>query len=193
MIENMEDFVKDFDSRMHRIFDERNVDGGMSVARMRELFAGLRQDLQRGVREDIAAEICRYGLGGPVKNAPARTLRTGSNTTSYALHFYKGKFHRVPEDWRFPTGTLHDIWMAFNCGDTVNNIPPIRSLNSDDVKHLDDIPIPEGGKRRRLARKTLSDMKRVCNYIQKMAQEQGHYRDGMTRAQLGDCFNKLLH
>ena len=59
-----------------------------------------------------------------------------------------------------------------------------------DVKHLDDIPLPQGHKRR-VARKTLSDMNFVCKYIQQKAEEAGLFQARMTREQLGDCLDSV--
>ena len=64
-----------------------------------------------------------------------------------------GGFHRLPIDWRFPNGTLLDVWLAFMRGDKVNHVPPLRTLEAIDVRHLDRLPLVEGEKAWRPARK----------------------------------------
>ena len=59
-----------------------------------------------------------------------------------------------------------------------------------DVKHLDDIPLPQGQKRRP-ARKTLSDMNFVCKYVQRKCEEAGLFHVGMTRDEAGNCLDEV--
>ena len=138
------------------------------------------------------SEIRRYGLGGPVPTQPATDQRatTGNAAVGYTLHFYNGKYHRVPQGWRLPTGTAKSLWVAFNCGDTVNNVPPLRILTAADVKHLDDLPLPQGKKCRK-GRQTLCDINTLCKYIEGLATEIDVFRHAMSRNAAGECFDKV--
>ena len=102
--------------------------------------------------------------------------------TKYQLHFFKGKWHRVPIDWRFPRCGLLDLWRQWWIGDTVKNVPPLRLLDTIDLKHLDSLPLEEWemhgrkGKdceKRRPAYKVMCDMRFVMRYISEKAEETG--------------------
>ena len=193
MIANLKDFVANFSNTMDAIFDQRNVAaGGISEHRMRNILEEMQTNLQTALRQDIDSEIQRYGLGGPVRHAAVDNggPRSNHRRNTYTVHAYGGRFNRVPEDWRLPRGSLRSLWLAWNLGDTVNNIPPIRALNTPDVKHLDALPNPNNEKRRP-ARKTMSDIRFLCNYIQSKAQEANVWSEEMTRQQLTDCLDQI--
>ena len=61
----------------------------------------------------------------------------------YRWHSYRGSFHRVPEDWRFPRVGVSDMWNKWWIGDTVCGIPPLRMITPQDIKFLDEIPLTE--------------------------------------------------
>ena len=207
-IKDMEDFISGFDNRMHRIFDERNVNLGIYAARMQEIVGKLRNGLRESIREDIIGEIRRYGLGGNTRTAArqGRTLgmqeegRNGDSGFAYRLHTYGGGFggrfgggfHRLPIDWRFPNGTLLDVWLAFMRGDKVNHVPPLRTLQAIDVRHLDRLPLAEEEKAWRLARKILSDLKVVCWYVNALAADQAISPDGLSRTELVQVFERVI-
>jgi len=160
---------------------------------MRVILEQVQTNLQASLRQDIEAEIQRYGLGGGVRrnNGPAAHNNDPRNRHHvYTLHAYGGRFHRVPEDWRLPAGSLRSLWLAWNIGDTVNNIPPVRALNAPDVKHVDNLPNPHN-EARRAARKTMADICFVCNYIQSKVQERGLWTEEMSHQQLTECFNEV--
>ena len=192
IIRDMDRFISGFDDRMNRIFDQRSVGGGVSIATIRELVTG---ELLPGIREELRAEIARYGVGGPTRqedgNSGNGTGRLSSATTGYKLHMYGGRFHKVPEDWRIPNGTLKSLWIAWNCGDTVSNIPPLRMLTPNDVKHLEELPIQPGEKGHRKARKALSDIHKLCKYIRDIAIDLGAYHDDMTPPQLSNVLDSV--
>ena len=150
IIKDLEQFVSNFDTTINRIFDERNVAaGGISEAKMKEIVQGVKIGLTQEMRELMATEIQRHGLGGNVQQPQhAAGNNRGQHQRGFGLHLFNGKFHRVPQDWRFPTCGLRQLWLKWNIGDTVNNIPPLRFLNVADLKHLDSLPIQNNEKQR---------------------------------------------
>ena len=185
MIRDLENYVSNFDSTMNCIFDERNVAAGeISEARMGTIITEVTNEIRTGFREELTAEIRRYGLGGEVQQ-PQNAARnaTINNQRGFALHMYNGKFHRLPQDWRFPSCGLRQLWIKWNHGDTINNIPSLRSLNAPDLKHLDSLPNPNNEKRRP-ARKTFGDIKMVCTYIDSMARVNNFNTVGKSREEL---------
>ena len=155
---------------------------------------------EESVREDIVGEIRRYhGLGGDTRMAAkqGRTIgmqeegRNGNSGFACRLFTYGGGFHRLPIDWRFPNGTLLDVWLAFMRGDTVNHVTPLRTLKAIDVRHLDWLPLAEEEKARRPARKILSDLKMVCRYVNVLAADQAISLDGLSRTELVQVFERV--
>jgi hypothetical protein len=193
MIRDLESFVSGFDDRMNRIFDERSVNGGVSLATLREM----NTELHARFRADIRAEIERYRVGGPTAPTDFRglpeTVNGGTPAGSYTLHLYGGEFHKIPETWRFPKCSAKTLWIQWNVGDTVNQVPPMRTLVPEDFKHLDKLRqnVPEGQKKPRLARKTYYDIKALCDYIQRVATEQHLYQSGATRDVYGSIFDNI--
>ena len=183
-------FVEDFDDRINRIFDERQVPGGLSMASLREMVGQQHANLRR----ELLQEIRRYGFGGPTATGqPQENIarQSGHAAAGYQLHQYDGKFHKVPKGWRLPKSvSLRDAWISWNCGDTVNQVPPLRTLTNADVKHLDKLP-RQNNESQRPARKTLSDLKLMCNYIEKIAKAAGKFQQGMNRTAIGSCFDEI--
>ena len=73
-------------------------------------------------------------------------------------HYHHGKYWRLPENIGFPRGTARDLWRRWNIGDTVNDVPPLRSLEAKEFKFI---------------RKIVNDMKTVCDFIESLAREAG--------------------
>jgi hypothetical protein len=94
--------------------------------------------------------------------------------SGYQLHMYEGAFHRVPADWRFPKcGTL-DLWRMWWVGDTERQVPPLKILKINDVKHIDMKPLSGIEKtrkvgpnkdNRRMVTKCLTDMRFICKFL----------------------------
>ena len=70
------------------------------------------------------------GNGNAQANEGKR-IKTGQ---SYQWHSYRGSFHRVSEDWRFPQVGVSDMWNKWWIGDTVHGIPHLRMVTPQDIK-----------------------------------------------------------
>ena len=89
---------------------------------------------------------------------------------------------RLPTTWRFPIGSISQVWTVWNIGDVQQKFPPLYLLASKDFKFLDGVALlpqeqqrqrgPKSNKRRP-SRKTYSDMKFLMDYITKGAKEKG--------------------
>jgi hypothetical protein len=169
---------------MHKNFDKQcgsRRDFGAHNAHQ-SILEQAQANLQASLREDIEAEIQQYGLGGGIRrnNGPAAQNNDPCNHRQhhvYTLHAYGGCVHRI--QWRLPAGSLQSLWLAWNIGDTVNNIPPVGAMNAPDVKHLDNLPNPNN-EARRPSQKTMADICFVCTYIQSKVQEYGLWTEEMS-------------
>jgi hypothetical protein len=55
------------------------------------------------------------GIG--TETVPAAATERVETGTGYAWHMYKGSFHRVPDEWRFPRCGLQSLWRQWWIGD----------------------------------------------------------------------------
>ena len=153
-----------FEEKVRTAIDEAGLSGtGVTERRLTNMFDGFAREL----REQLSG----LGVDGTRTSQQRERVETG---TGYEWHYYDGKIHRVPKDWRFPRVGVLDCWRQWWIGDSVRNVPPLRNLKAADLAHLDSIPLsPEemhgrSGRhrtKRRPARKIYSDMAFLMNYI----------------------------
>jgi hypothetical protein len=120
----------------------------------------------------------------------------------FQLHMYGGKFHRVPEDWRFPRCGIRDLWRQWHIGDTVRNIPPLKTLQFHDIEHINMKPLTKIEKtrkvgpnteNRRLVTKALSEMRKVGKYLTKMVQDSGKWEPDITLESVDRMYTHIAH
>lgn len=118
----------------------------------------------------------------------------------YRLHMYGGSFHRVPVNWRFPRCGVHDLWRQWWVGDTERNIPPLKLLKIDDIKHIDKAVLSETEKerkvgpnknKRRVVKKVLTDMRFICKYLSKLVKEKGKMEEVITLSSVDRMFSAV--
>jgi hypothetical protein len=191
--------VAEFIGQVKGVLEEMGVDGGrMSENNLRNIL--------KNFEESFLSKVRLIGGTQSGQVAEAESNRVEVNRV-YMTHYYDGSFKRVPKDWRFPRCGVADLWRQWYIGDNVRNIPPLRSLHQDDFKHIDKYPIEEDeehgrkGKHknsRRPARKILSDIKFLMNFIRSKLSEKGileesevsiHTVNTMFKA-VADCFEK---
>jgi hypothetical protein len=117
--------------------------------------------------------------------------------SGYQLHLYGGRFHRVPASWKFPKCGVHDVWRQWWVGDTVLQVPPLKLINTIDVKHLDDVPLTEielvrkvgpNKNSRRKATKELTDLRFLCNYLTNLVTKLGKLETVITLSAVDRMF-----
>lgn len=113
-------------------------------------------------------------------NIQINALAKHKKDTGYSLHYYRGQFNVLPEEWRFPRCGVQYLWILWWLGDKTRSIPPLKSLRNVHVKHLDDVDLDNTethgrtGKfksKRKPANKTLCEMKFLMNYIRSKVEE----------------------
>ena len=119
----------------------------------------------------------------------------------YELHAYGGKLHKVPIDWRIPRCSTMSLWRQWWTGDTDKNVPPIRSLNILDIKHLDNVPLSQfeltsrpgptarGG--RRSQSRELSDVRFLMNYMTDLVKNDNAMADVITTNSVDMMFQAI--
>lgn len=62
-----------------------------------------------------------------------------SADAQYNLYCWGGRYHKLPELYRFPLGaTMHTMWLLFYFGDRNQNLPPFRCLGCTDFGNRND-------------------------------------------------------
>ena len=120
----------------------------------------------------------------------------------FQIHCYGNRIHRLPKEWRFPRCGVRDLWRQWWIGDTVRNIPPLRTLRFHDVEHLQLIPLTEIEKQRKVGpykdnrrkiAKTLYDLKFLCKYLTKKIIDMGKMETDVTLAGVDRMFSYVAH
>ena len=186
-----EGLIESFVGKVKQAIDECGLSGGaLTEHRLRDIFEGFSNEMREQFQQ------VTNGNGNDAANVPER-IETGDG---YRWHFYRGSFHRVPEDWRFPRVGVSDMWNKWWIGDTVRGIPPLRMLTPQDIKFLDDIPLTEEevhGRtgchkyKRRPSRKTYSDLAFLMNYITRKVQQAGRLVDQITPTSVSNMFETV--
>ena len=164
--------IDNFVNKVKTAIDESGVAGGnLTVPQLQAMFDTFAADI-RGQLASLE--------GGVANNAVVDEQNRVETGTGYQLHFFRGRYHRVPEDWRFPRISTFEAWHQWWVGDTIRQITPLRFLEPQDVKFLDDIPLSaqemhgRSGRfqnSRRNSRKTLNDLSFLMKYITRRVEE----------------------
>jgi hypothetical protein len=182
-------FIADFSRRIHEILDERAIEvGGMSGPALARAI----QDGTREIRENM--ELMAQRAGVPLGAAPPGVgpVVPPQARHRWRLHVYGGTFHVLPQQWRFPSCSPLQLWIQWLLGDTVNEVPPLKMLNGQDVAHLDALPLPAGSRRRK-ARKILCDLRFMMNLVERMVRLNDSWADEHTLESANEMFRTVSH
>ena len=156
------------------------------------------RDISEGFSNKMREQLQQRSNGNGYAQANVgKCIETGKG---YQWHSYRGSFHRVREDWRFPWVGVSDMWNIWWIGDTVRGSPPLRMITPQDIKFLDEIPLTEeevhgrtGHHRykRHPSRKTYSDLAFAMNYIMHKVQQAGRLLDQITPTSVSNMFETV--
>ena len=95
------------------------------ITELRNVGGGLIQQLQ-GLRINEAAAAA----------APQDQQCRAENHT-VRLYYHEGRFIRITPDFEFPKKcSLRDIFFRFHLHSTVDNIPPLKTLDNISMRHI---------------------------------------------------------
>ena len=191
--------------RMTQYFEGRHIGGGeMTEARVQEMISEackqntteLTTRIENKVDELVAAFDESSGSGG--RRLGSIAAGSGTQRQSFALRATNdGRISRLPVDFQFPKSTAYDLWVHWNVGNTERKIPALRSLDGNDFLFMDEMAKSDGEQRggtgkhkekRRPSRKAYSDIKFLCNYIEKKGREAGANIDDRSLANVRNTF-----
>ena len=181
------DIVGQVMEKMTAFFDERKIGGGELTETRINTIVGLTVKSQldgfekelKNQMQALATSFAKATGNNELKLASPKKREKPAPRMQLSL--LGGKLITLPKDFQFPMTGVQDLWMKWNVGDHVRNIPALGNLKSEDFKFLDKVDKSESelrgatGKhktKRRLARKTFSDIKALCDLIEKTAREE---------------------
>ena len=84
------------------------------------------------------------------------------NGQTVRLYYHQGIFIRIPPDFVFPTKcSLRDVFLRFHLHSPVDEIPPLKTLDSHSVKHI------------RKSKQILSDLRYLMSVLDAEAERKG--------------------
>lgn len=114
-------------------------------------------ELVRQFKDKDAIGTSQRATDSSAGSAPAPTHRISNGGF---LHFWGGRYRRLPEDFLFPDCGVLPMWQLWMCGNEAQSWPPLRHVDGGDLKTLD-------------TRKRLSDLKYLMKKIQNEARRSG--------------------
>jgi hypothetical protein len=167
-----------------------------------EMMRALLDDFRKDFNVQVQRLADRVGIEDQNNLAGTVLQERVENNMSYELHFYEGKYSRVPPDWRFPRCNTLSLWTQWWIGNDVRRIHPLRNLTTRDVDHLDYLPLSESEKSGRpgpppknesgrKANKTLSDIRYLMNQLYEIAKEQGVLVQRITESSVNEMFRAV--
>ena len=202
--------VQEFVGKVGTLLEERGVgDGAVSVDAMKKLFKDLTADIKQQFEalgggqpsdgeeqpqtlEELAADLPQDG--------------GGSAQTGFQLHLHgrglDSRLEKVPYSWEFPRVSCQKMWEIWWLGDTLQQIPPMRAISIEDLKWLDDKPLPstamhrrtgpiEKRANRRSTVKMLSDCRVLMNWMLWLVQEANALPEELTAASVKAMYNTI--
>ena len=186
--------VKEFIVEMEKTLTAMGIDGDrMSAASIKEIL--------KNFEESFLSRIGQPLHSSQIIDITDVDSKRVENIKAYTVHYYRNTYKRVPEDWRFPRCGIADVWRHWWIGDLIRMVPPLRFLTIIDVKHLDETPLDEEEKhgrrgknktRRRKARKTLTDLAYLMNFVKNKVVSRGKYEVEITIAAVDRMFQSVV-
>jgi hypothetical protein len=145
-------------------------------------------EFQVGLASQIG-QLDRLSRGADIDNSDR--VETGGG---YRLHFYGGKFHRVPVDWRFPRCGVQDLWRQWWIGDSVRQVPPLRFLTTTDVSHFDKTELDSTethgrvGQNRRPSKKMMCDLRFLMRFVTELVKSKDAMETTITISAVDKMF-----
>ena len=135
------------------------------IAELRNVGGGLIQQLQ-GLRINEGVEQVQQEQGGN------HTVR---------LYHHEGRFIRIPPDFEFPKKcSLRDIFFRFHLHSTVDNIPPLKTLDSISMRHI------------RRGKQVLSDLRYLMAVLDAEAERKRLSTQGLrTQLEASEIFEQI--
>ena len=193
----VEDVTKELMEELQKFFDDRSIGAShWTEKRMRELVSDSLStkmgELQRSLKEhvDLLAKSFGRMTDNVVENNDAGPPMPAADDTEQPQGPVKyklrpnghGGFTRLPADFQFPREGPLDLWIRWKTPDRERLIPPLQDVKRPDWIFLESEEKTESelrgatGKspeKRRHPSKTYSDIKFLCNKIEKAAEDSG--------------------
>lgn len=107
------------------------------------------------------------------------TQQNNNSTNSHQLHLVNGAMRRVPQDFKFPSCSILQLWQLWCLGDSEKKLPPFRLLEAKDMVN-------------RTLQKRLNDVKFLLKKIENKAKILGISLPVQNIMQANDVFFSAL-
>ena len=144
--------------------DQRDIGGGYHASVVMESINEHHKSIMKELNEIISKQN-----DNSVESETNQNNNKGfksSKKTGHNLHFYRGKFHLLPDGWVMPNLKFQSFVSMWLLGDEANGVPPLKILQAKDVNHL--------GKR---AYKSLNEMRDLARAVRKAGIITGYWKD----------------
>ncbi|KAL7572675.1 hypothetical protein ACA910_010418 [Epithemia clementina (nom. ined.)] len=130
--------IDKFIDKMRLVLDERGIKGGhLTVQQLQEILGQGLNKIRLWLDEIEAGRLPQ----GAHEQEVVHDLGQPINNSTYTPHCHHGGFFRVLADWHFPRVGVLNAWQHWWIGDSVQKIPPLQLLTSQDVKWLEKEPL----------------------------------------------------
>jgi hypothetical protein len=154
------------------------------VGRFEEKLQSSAKVFEQSIQGSTGRTTGRTTRATTTTNAANAVVATTQGETWLIWTNTRGELSRLPDDFQFPKGGMYDCWVQWNVVHVDRSIPPLRTLTPREFQFIDAIAKLDSEKRgqrgptqykdkQRPSWKTYSNMKFLCNYIQKKAGEAG--------------------
>ena len=102
------------------------------------------------------------------------------NLHTVRLYYHEGRFIQIPPDFVFPTKcSLRDVFLRYHLYSTVDNIPPLKTLDSHSMKHI------------KRGKQVLADLRYLMSVLDVEAERQGLSTQCLrTQLEASEVFDK---
>ena len=176
-------------------FEERNIGGGdMTEARLMHLIQTASNATHSEISDRLANQLERL-MEAFQSNPLSRFNNEGGEIGVPSTT-------ELPPDFEFPSSNALDLWTQWNIPNRDRNIPALKDVSAESYKFLDFEPRSAGERNRlrrlqnsrseatrRQSRKTASDMKTLCRFIEDEAKKFGFMN--ITKENMLEAFNRV--
>lgn len=178
-ISGLTNAVQNIPSELDRLLERRQMAGPLSLESIVD--AVQNGPVMTGMARDVARLTEMLTDGGQLRTDGSRNTsnqRAAHNMRLVTQYRHAdGEYRRVPRTWTFPSLHLQNMYTYWHCGDEESDIPPMKMLETKDVKFLNR------------GRKKLSEIRCVMKFLDNAAASAGLApRERMTNMEAIACY-----
>lgn len=140
-------------------------------------YHGLEEAIKRSMKESGINKIVEEVRN--MTNAKPTEENMKKVSSGPQLYLYGGRFHKLPADFDLPECSVLGMWLLWSCGDTVKNIPALKTLKGCDMPN-------------RSVQKKYSNMKFLMNVLEGQIGEDNDLNGVLTVMEATRMYNDSI-